>query len=271
MDTQIAALSERVARLEKANRAMKMIVAGTVLAMAAMTSTPQLLAKTVKKMVALDAETISAEQINIVNGAGQTVAWLGSVGSSAGLVFYDQSGKQVLGLGETGAAAGLAMYDGNSILAGTGVTRAGFGISAQGAGMTASDGSGKTVLISGVSADSTSAGALVMDSSGNSRAGLGNAANGSGLFAGDSNNVTRYVAGVAPNGAEAGTVTYDATGKPQLELGGVGDGSANGMLALDGTGQDRFDAGYSSTAGGGALVKDQNGNVIWYAPEPAGQ
>jgi hypothetical protein len=177
----------------------------------------------------------------------------------------------VLALGETGAAAGLAMYDGNSILTGSGVTRAGFGISSQGAGMTASDGNGKTVLISGVSADSTSAGALVMDSSGNSRAGFGNAANGSGFFANDSNNVTRYVAGVKPDGTQAGSVTFDATGKPQVAVGGVGDGSLGGMLALDGTGQDRFDAGYSSTAGGGALVKDQNGNVIWFAPEPAGE
>jgi hypothetical protein len=271
MDSQIGALTERVARLEKANRAMKVIVAVTVLGMAAMTSTPQLLAKTVKKLVSLDAETITAQQINLVNGAGQTVGWLGSAGTSTGLVFFDSAGKMVLALGETKASAGLAAYDGNAILAGNGVTRAAVGINGQGAGLTASDGNGKTVLIGGVSADSTSAGALVMDSSGNSRAGIGNAANGSGFFANDSNNVTRYVAGVKPDGTQAGSVTFDATGKPQVAVGGVGDGSLGGMLALDGTGQDRFDAGYSSTAGGGALVKDQNGNVIWFAPEPAGE
>jgi hypothetical protein len=43
------------------------------------------------------------------------------------------------------------------------------------------------------------------------------------------------------------------------------------MVAVDGTGQDRFDAGYSSANGGGAVVKDANGNVIWFAPEPPGE
>lgn len=271
MDSQICALAERVARLEKANRAMKVIVAVTVLAMAAMTSTPQLLAKTVKKMAALDAETITTQRINLVNGAGQIVAVLGTSGnSSAGLVFVDALGRWLLALGanQNGntSSAGLAVYDGNTIQPGHGVIRAAVGINAQGAGLTALDGKGNPALVSGVSADGTSAGSDVMDSNGYSRAGFGNAANGSGFFAGDSNNVTRYVAGVAPDGTEAGTVTYDATGKPQLELGGAGDGSANGMLALDGTGQDRFDAGYTSAGGGGALVKDSSGNVIWFAP-----
>ena len=271
MDTQIGALTERVARLEKANRAMKVIVAVTVLGMAAMTSTPQLLAKTVKKMVSLDAETITAQQINIVNGAGKTVAWLGTAGSSAGLVFFDPTGKMVLALGETKASAGLAAYDGNAILAGNGVTRAAVGINGQGAGLTALDGNGKPALVAGIAADGSSAGSFALDSNQNARAGFGNAGNGSGFFANDSNNVTRYAAGVKPDGTQAGSVTFDATGKPQVAVGGVGDGSLGGMLALDATGQDRFDAGFSSAAGGGALVKDQNGNVIWFAPEPAGQ
>ena len=38
------------------------------------------------------------------------------------------------------------------------------------------------------------------------------------------------------------------------------------LLARDATGQDRFDAGFSSTEGGGALVKDSTGTVIWTAP-----
>jgi hypothetical protein len=270
MDNQICALAERVARLEKSNRAMKVIVAVTVLAMGAMTSTPQLLAKTVKKMAALDAGTITAQRINLVNGSGQIVAVLGTSSTGAGLVFVDAFGRWLLALGTsqngTNTSAGLALYDGNSALPGAGVVRAAVGVSGQGAGLTALDDAGNTLLESGVSADSTSAGSVVMDSSGYSRAGFGNASNGSGFFAGDANDVTRYVAGVGPGGTEAGTVTYDATGKPQLELGGVGDGSANGMMALDGTGQDRFDAGYSSTAGGGAEVKDSSGNVIWFAP-----
>ena len=216
MDSQICALSERVARLEKSNRAMKVIVAVTVLAMTAMTSTPQLLAKSVTKMFALDADTITVQRINLVNSTGQIVAVLGTSGN--------------------------------------------------GAGLTALDGNSNTVLVSGVSADGTSAGAVVMDSNGYSRAGFGNASNGSGFFAGDANNVTRYAAGVGPSGSQAGTVTYDATGKPQLELGGTGDGSAHGMVSLDSTGQDRFDAGYSTANGGGALVKDASGNIIWFAP-----
>jgi hypothetical protein len=43
------------------------------------------------------------------------------------------------------------------------------------------------------------------------------------------------------------------------------------MLALDSTGQDRLDAGYSSAVGGGVVVKDATGAVVWYAPEQAGQ
>ena len=270
MDSQICALDERVARLEKANRAMKVIVAVAVLGMAAMTSTPQLLANQLKKMASLDADTIVAQQIDLVNAKGQVVAVLGTSSTGAGLVFIDKTGKWLLALGTSQSggteSAGLAFYDGNAIMPGNGVIRAAVGITGQGAGLTASNGSGNPALVSGVSADGTSSGTYVVDSNGYSRAGFGNAANGSGFYAGDSNNVTRYVAGVAPDGSSAGTVTFDATGAPQLELGGLGDGSSNGMLALDATGQDRFDAGYSSSEGGGALVKDSSGNVIWTAP-----
>ncbi len=38
------------------------------------------------------------------------------------------------------------------------------------------------------------------------------------------------------------------------------------LLALDATGEDRFDTGYSSAEGGGALVKDSTGTVVWAAP-----
>jgi hypothetical protein len=276
MDNQILALSERVARLEKANRTMKVFFAVAVLAVAAMSSTPRLLAKTVKKMAALDAGVISAQQINLVNGSGQIVAVLGTNGNSAGLVFVDNAGKWLLALGATQGAsnsnAGLVLFDGNDVLPGNGVPRAALGISNQGAALLALNGAGKPALISGVSADSSSAGSFALDASGNARAGFGNASNGSGFFAKDSNNVTRYVAGVGAAGAQAGSVTFDAAGKPQLALGGNGDGSQNGMVSLDGTGQDRFDAGFSSAAGsGGAVVKDASGNVIWFAPEPAGQ
>jgi hypothetical protein len=274
MDSQLCALSERVARLEKSNRAMKVIVAVTVLAMTAMTSTPQLLAKTVTKtvtkMFALDADTITVQRINLVNSTGQIVAVLGTSGTGAGLVFVDGLGRWLMALGTSvsgsNTTAGLALYDGNAALAGKGVIRSAVGVSGSGAGLTALDGNSNTVLVSGVSADGTSAGAVVMDSNGYSRAGFGNASNGSGFFAGDANNITRYVAGVGPSGSQAGSVTYDASGKPQLELGGNGDGSANGMISLDGTGQDRFDAGYTTANGGGALVKDASGNIIWFAP-----
>jgi len=33
------------------------------------------------------------------------------------------------------------------------------------------------------------------------------------------------------------------------------------MVSLDSAGQDRLDAGFSSTAGGGVVVKDASGNV----------
>ena len=275
MDSQICALNERVARLEKSNRAMKVIFAVALLFTAAMSSTPRLLAKTVKKMAALDAGTITTGRINLVNGSGQIVAVLGTSGNSAGLVFVDGLGKWLLALGanQDGAksTAGLAVYDGNGILPGKGVPRAAVGISSQGAAFTALNGSGGPALVSGVSGDSSSAGSFVLDGSGFARAGFGNAANGSGFFVNDSNNVTRYVAGVNPDGTQAGSVTFDATGKPQMALGGNGDSSAAGMLALDPTGQDRLDAGYSSTAGGGVVVKDGTGAVTWFAPEPAGE
>lgn len=275
MDSQISALTARVARIEKANRVMKVIVAVTVLAMAAMTSTPKLLAKTVKKMASLDAETITAQRINLVNGTGQIVAVLGTSSTGAGLVFVDELGRWLLALGASQNAgkttAGLALFDGNSALPGTGVTRAAVGISGDGAGLTALDAAGNPALVSGINPDGTSAGSLALDSNGYARAGFGNASNGSGFFANDSNNVTRYVAGVGAGGSQAGAVTFDATGKPQLALGGNGDGSAGGMVAFDATGRDRFDAGYSSANGGGLVVKDSSGSVIWYAPEPAEQ
>lgn len=249
MDNQISALSERVARLEKSNRAIKVIVAVAVVAMVATNSTPRLLAKSVKKMAALDAGVISAQQINLVNGSGQTVAVLGSNGNRTGLVFLDNTGKWLLALGATqgtsNSSAGLVLFDGNDVLPGSGVPRAALGISSQGAAMLALNGAGNPALISGVSADGTSSGSFALDANGYSRAGFGNASNGSGVFIKDSNNVTRYVAGVAPDGSTAGSVTYDGTGKPQLALGGNGDGSQNGMVSLDGNGQDRRFAGRS--------------------------
>ncbi len=277
MDSQLCALTERVARLEKSNRAMKVIFAITVLAIAATTSTPRLLAKTrgVMKMAALDAGAITTQRLNLVNGSGQTVAVLGTSPNGAGLVFVDGLGRWLLALGDTQnggkTTAGLSLFDGNAALAGSGVPRAAVGISSTGAALIALDGSGKPALVSGVSADGSSSGSFALDSNGYSRAGFGNAANGSGFFANDSNNVTRYVAGVAPDGSQAGSVTFDATGKPQLALGGNGDASAAGMLALDPTGQDRLDVGYSSAAGSGVVVKDATGAVTWYAPEPAGE
>jgi hypothetical protein len=270
MDNQIGALSERVARLEKSNRMMKVVVAVAVLGMAAMTSTPQLLAKTGRKLASVDVGTVTAERINLVNGTGQIVAVLGTSTAGAGLVFVDSMGQWLLALGAnlngTSQTAGLAFFDGNVVLPGKGVTRAALGISGDGAGLVAFNGAGNPALTSGVTVDGTSAGSFASDSNGYARAGFGNATNGSGFFAGDSNNVTRYVAGVTAGGAQAGAITYDATGLPQLELGGVGDDSANGILALDPTGQDRFDAGYSSTEGGGAEVKNSSGTVIWTAP-----
>ena len=275
MDSQICALTERVARLEKSNRAMKAILGVAVLAMFAMSSTPQLMAKGTKRMGALDATSITADtittgRVNLVNGAGQLVAVLGTSSSGAGLVFLDETEKWLLALGTTSdgssTSAGLVMYDGNQALAGKGVARLAVGINSQGAALLASNADGGPALISGVNAGGTSSGSYALDGNGYSRAGFGNASNGAGFFANDANNVTRYTAGVAPDGSKAGSVTFDATGKPQLLLGGNGDGSANGMVALDGTGQDRFDSGFSSTAGGGLLVKDASGNVIYFAP-----
>lgn len=280
MDSQISVLTERVARLEKSNRAMKAIMAVAVLAMFAMSSTPQLLAKSVKKMAALDAgavtaDTITTGRINLVNGTGQLVAVLGTSNNGAGLVFLDPMEKWLLALGESqtggNTSAGLVLFDGNMALAGNGVPRAAVGVSGNGAGLVAMNGDGKPALISGVNPDGSGSGSFVLDGNEFARAGFGNAGNGSGFFANDASNVTRYVAGVAPDGSKAGSVTFDGTGKPQLLLGGNGDGSANGMIALDGTGQDRFDAGFSSAAGSGLVVKDPSGSVIWFAPEPAGQ
>jgi len=275
MDSQICTLNERVARLEKSNRAMKVIFAVAILAFAATSSTPRLLAKTVKKMAALDAGTITAQRINLVNSGGQIVAVLGTSGNGAGLVFVDGLGRWLMALGTTQIGtqetAGLALYDGNAALPGRGVVRAAVGVSGAGVGLTALDATGKPVLVSGVSGDGASAGSVVTDSSGIARAGFGNASNGSGFFANDANNVTRYVAGVGPSGAQAGAVVFDATGQPQLAVGGNGDASSAGMLAFDATGQDRLDVGFSSADGGGLVVKDGSGAVTWFAPEPAGE
>jgi hypothetical protein len=85
--------------------------------------------------------------------------------------------------------------------------------------------------------------------------------------------VTRYVAGVTSDASKAGSLAFDQAGKIQLAAGGIGDDSASGILAFDGNGQDRLDAGFSSSnsGSGGMVVKDGNGSVTWYAPEPAGE
>lgn len=276
MEQQLGALIQRVERLELANRAMKVLVAVAVAAVAAMTSIPQSLARTIHHhMAALDAGVITTSQINLVNNAGQLVAVLGSQGQNSGLVFLDQNMKWVLALGTSQNGnkpmAGLALFDGNAFLPGTGVPRAAVGISSDGAGLVALDANSKPALVSGVNADGSAAGSFVLDSNTFARAGFGTGSGGSGFWAKDSSNVTRYVAGVSDDASKAGSVVFDGIGNIQLAVGGAGDDSAAGMAALDPNHQDRLDVGFSSANGGGLVVKDAGGNTVWFAPEPAGQ
>jgi hypothetical protein len=270
MEQQLGALVQRIERLERANRAMKVVVAVAVAAVAAMTSVPQSLAKNIRKMAALDAGIITTTQINLVNGSGQLVAVLGSQGQNSGLVFLDQNLKWVLALGTSQngskSSAGLALFDGNAFLPGNGVARAAIGISGDGAGMVALDANQKPALVAGVNPDGSAAGAFVLDLNSYARAGFGNGSNGSGFWANDASNVTRYVAGVSGDASKAGSATFDGIGNLQLAVGGAGDGSLNGMAAFDANHQDRFDAGYSSSSGGGLLVKDAGGNITYSAP-----
>jgi hypothetical protein len=279
MDNQIGALIERMERLEKSNRVMKVIVAIAVAAMAAMTSIPQSLAKPAHhpKVAAMDVGTITTSQINLVNGNNQLVAMLGSMGNSTGLVFLDSHERWALALGTNSGGpkpvAGLAVFDGNDFLPGGGVARAAVGISTDGAGLVTLDTNSHPALVAGVAADGTGSGSLSMDSNGYARAGFGNTNQGSGFFAKDAAGVTRYVAGVTSDASKSGSLAFDQAGKLQLAAGGIGDDSASGILAFDGNGQDRLDAGFSSSnsGSGGMVVKDGNGSVIWYAPEPAGE
>jgi hypothetical protein len=225
----------------------------------------------------MDVGTITTSQINLVNGNNQTVAVLGSMGDSTGLVFLDHHGKWALALGTNSGGpkpvAGLAVFDGNDFMTGSGVPRAAVGISTDGAGLVTLDTNSHPALVAGVAADGTGSGSFSMDSNGYARAGFGNSNQGSGFFAKDANNVTRYVAGVTSDGSKGGSIAFDNGGKIQFAEGGVGDDSGSGILAFDGQGQDRLDAGFSSANGGigGLVIKDANGSVVWYAPEPANQ
>src|SRR5690242_3627140 len=133
MEQQLGALLRRVERLERANRAMKIVGAGAKAMVAATRSVPQSLANNIRrKFAAIDAGTITTSQINLVNSSGQLVAVLGSQGQSAGLVFLDQNLKWALALGTSQgggkAMAGLAVFDGNAFMPGNGVARAAIGV-----------------------------------------------------------------------------------------------------------------------------------------------
>lgn len=277
MEQSIDALIQRIERVERSNRILKrmalLAVAGAVLT----ASVPQAFSKThrppARALVA--ANVIQTQMLQLLDANGNMVAVLGTRGNSAGLVFFDNKGKTALALGEDQNAnkpsAGLVVLDGNAFMPGNGVARAALGINGDGAGVTALDGDQKPALVGGVNADGTGAGAFTMDSNGHARSGFGNAANGTGFFAQDANNVTRLVMGVAGDGSRAGSVSFDSNGNVQTAIGGAGNDDNAGFAAFDGNQQDRFDAGYSSANGSGLVIKDANGNVIWYAPEPAGQ
>lgn len=277
MEQSLDTLMKRVDRLERNNRMMKRIALVAVVGAVLTASVPQAFSKTHRtpKKALVSANVIQAQMIQLLDDNGNLVAVLGTRGKSAGLVFFDSKGKLSLALGEDENAnkpsAGLVMLDGNAFLPGNGVARTALGISGDGAGFVALDGNQKPALLGGVSADGTGSGSFTMDSNGYARAGFGNGSNGSGLFVQDANNRTRIVSGVAGDGSKAGTVSFDSAGSVQTALGGAGNDDNAGLAAFDGNQQDRFDAGYSKPDGSGLVIKDAGGNVIWFAPEPAGQ
>src|SRR5579872_2670137 len=117
--SKIEIMLSRIEHLERANRAMKFIAIGAVLACIALNAVPA-----VSSVFPHGPKQVDAESYNLVSSKGVLLATLGQTVNGGYLAFFDAKGNPEMTVG-TGApisgspnnkSVGLAIFDGNALI-----------------------------------------------------------------------------------------------------------------------------------------------------------
>jgi hypothetical protein len=188
---ELGLVKQRVDRLERSNRMLKIVNLMAVAGVVAITQIPGIWASA-------PTTSITAQKFILASAAGKTLATLGvTLKGYPSLTFFDSNGKTLTQVGEAanGESAGLYDYDGNTVLTGTGQVRASVGISSQGAGLEEFDGFARLRLGAGIEANSSGDGIVLYDTNEKARAALSETSaplfNGFSLALADSNGKIR--------------------------------------------------------------------------------
>jgi hypothetical protein len=249
IEERFEGMARRLERAEQANRAMKVWGSIAFAVLIAFGSGP--FASAAKPKI----KKIEAEEIDLIAPGGHILASLGVSSAGTGLVFFDSSEKKTLFLGNSadGTATGLSTLDGNSIFAGTGLTRTFFGeanaknASGGGLGFAVGDSAGKFRLVAVTTPDATQGFIETLDPNG-SVAGITDddkTFHDQGFFANDLNGKNRTFVG---NSLDGTTFNVAETVDPNGSIAGIEDGTnstGQGFFANDLNGKNRVFAGNS--------------------------
>ena len=268
-ESSLETMLQRIDRLERTNRAMKLIAIGAILLCVAFKAGPALSA------FPHGPKAINAESYNLVSPNGTLIATLGRGPNGGFLAFYDAKGKPEMLVGTSSSATdksfGVAEFDGNQLLPGTGVSRLVMAASSQTLGSSIFDAKGMPRLSNVTAGDGSNAGSFFYDQNGTLRAGIGNGTNGPGTFFQDSNGTARILEGVTGDDLATSFAMRDTNSNLVADISARGDDSSTSMIIFDGNGIQRVTSGFSTASGEVLILEDSKGNQSFKAPEPAGQ
>jgi hypothetical protein len=268
---------DRIEHLERANRTMKFIAIGAVLACIALNAIPA------SSAFPHGPKRVDAEMFNLVSPKGVLIATLASGVNGGFLAFYDATGKPEMSVGvgasdpssPTSKSMGVAIFDGNTILPRTdgkpGVARMVWAADSIGGVATAFgesifDANSMARLSNATVGDGSDAGSFYYDSSETLRAGIGLGGNGPGVFFNDSAGIARILEGVTADDSAAAFSMLGASANTLANLSAVGDGSATTLQISDHNGTTRALEGFSTVSGEIIQLKNVGDTQTFLAP-----
>ena len=259
-ESTIETMLSRIEHLERANRAMKFIAIGAVLACIALNAVPA-----ISSVFPHGPKRVDAESYNLVSPKGVLLATIGQTANGGYMAFFDANGNAEMNVGNGAPIAGspnnrsigVAIFDGNQVLTrsnGTpGVARMVWAANSTSGvatvfGESIFDANSGSRLSSVTLGDGSNAGDYFYDGT-NLRAGITYSTTGPGLFLNDSTGASRVLEGVKADDSETYLSMLNSSGngsEPLAFLSALGDGSDTTLQVEDGSGVQRAIAGYST-------------------------
>jgi hypothetical protein len=263
-ESSLEAMLQRIDRLERTNRAMKLVAIGAILACIALKAGPALSA------FPHGPKMIDAERFNLVTPNGTLVATIGRGPNGGFLAFYDNNGKAEMTVGTSATVGdktfGVAEFDGNQLLAGKGINRLILAASPTTLGESVYDPKGIARLSNVTGSDGSNAGSFFYDQNGTLRAGIGLGTNGPGTFFQDSNGTARVLEGVTGDDSATSFAMRDINSNLLADISARGDDSSTSMIIFDGNGTQRVTSGVSNASGEVVILENAGGNQTFHAP-----